>query len=143
MSLRQHCLAMMVAFAVGAFPACRHEGPAQEGPAQTHPVKAAAAVPIQLTASGGNCLQDGQSGANEGIVPDGVSWTTTPSSNTIEIHLSAGCGFANGCDYGPTTGPITSGSSSLANGTTITYVMPMKINGQQCTLHGDGLIMHR
>jgi len=130
MSLRQRCLvAIVIVLSLISLPACHGE-----------PGKGKAVTSIQLTAPNAVCQQNGASGTNVTMGQDGVSWTTAPSSATIEIHFASGCGFANGCDYGPTNGPISSGGSSLPNGSTIQY-SSIKLGGASCNVSGAGLVM--
>lgn len=142
MTLRQRCLVTMaLVLCLVAFPACQREAgyvPPSKG--------RLVARPITLQTGSDYCLQNGVEGGSVAMGPDGVQWTT-PGNQTIELHFNSPCGFtnpdgSNHCDFGPTTGPINSGSSTLSIGMSITY-SSMKLNGQPCNVGHDGLIMRR
>jgi hypothetical protein len=135
MSLGRRCFVTMVVLSVATFSACKYGGIKLKE----------TATGISLTAPNTTCLQNGVGGTNLTMGPDGVSWSTTPSSATIEVHFAAGCGFPS-CDFPAQTGPVPSGPSSLPDGVSITYTH-IKLNGQECQVNNGvgsaGLIMHR
>ena len=137
-------VAAVVLSFVLAFPACKPEheaggvggtGGSGGGGVKANPVS------IRLTkAANGDCQQNGVAGTTLTMQEEGVIWAGPDATTQLEVHFPAGCGFANGCDYGPRTPPIPSGTSTTTP-RTIRY-SSIEIGGSGCNLHGDGLIMH-
>ncbi len=98
-----------------------------------------AVVPIQLSVGANNqCLQNGATGTVD-MYAAGVAWSGPNATTSIEVHLPAGCPFSK-CDFGPSTGSISSGPASGAVGTTYPY-SSISVGGSSCTVGTDGLIM--
>lgn len=103
--------------------------------------KTMATTDITISTDGSNnCTQNGAINTNVPIGTDGVTWVA-PNTGSLYITFNAGCGFANGCTFGPTTSPIQSGAVSSTTGTVIPYAT-IKINNNACNVGSDGLIMH-
>ena len=117
-----------------AFPACNKTTTVAPPPVE------AGSVPIALTAgSNGNCLQNSVEGGNVVMGTPGVTWSSPIANTSLEIHFAPGCPFSQ-CDFGPSTSPIPSRTSSAPRGTTVPY-SSIKIGGSSCSVGSDGIVM--
>lgn len=136
MSTLQRCLVMGCCIVLAVGIGCTNSQMIVKGP----PPGTAASATFS-TDSSGNCEQNGVEGGKLQINSAGAKWIPPNATSTLEIQLAPGCGFSS-CSFGPggAGAALSSGTSTATNNTTILY-QSIKIDGQNCTLNGDGMIM--